>query len=188
MTITGSAITNSVQCYASASDVAGLCRNLLGPYSNFTTSTSPNLDVVNSWLSSGCSILESKISDMGYGVPIISSTTLFSWLRDLNALYAASRAEMSRSNVTLAPGERTRGQVFDEMFWKQLKQFESMNLVSIGAVRITSSDGVGLFIGGLTQSSKDTYSNDSDVLQARFKRDMLTMDGSDSAEYTESVS
>lgn len=178
LTITGTAASTptAADYYASASDVAALCRNLINNDSNFGSSTSPTLTQVNSWLSSGCAIIEAKISDMGYAVPITATTTVYKYLTDLNALYAAARAELSRINVTLGPGERTRGQVFDEMFWKQLKQLENLNLATMGASRYTSSDTVGIFGGGLTDTSKDTYTDNSDYVTARFTRGMLSFD------------
>ena len=113
-TITGSAATADTSAtYAAASDVAALCRNLLGGAPTFSTTTCPKLVEVENWLSSGCSVIESRLSSWGYTIPVASTTTLYAWLRDLNAFYAAANAEWARSNVILAPGERSRGMIFE---------------------------------------------------------------------------
>ena len=161
--------------YATPSDVAALCRNLLGSASTFETSTSPTLASVNTWLSSGCSIIEAKINNLAYATPIVATATLYGWLVDLNTLYAAARAEMSRSNVVLSPGERTRGQVFDDMFWKQLKQLETMNLEMLGGVRSGLLSAVGVYAGGISEADRATVESDTDRTVPRFTRGMLSM-------------
>lgn len=167
--------------YASASDVASLCRNLLGSDYTFGSSSSPTITAVNSWLSSGCSIIESKIANAGYNTPIASNTILYKWLSDLNMLFAASRAEMSRINVTLSPGERTRGQVFEEMFWNQLNSLTTdFDLTTVGATPNTSTNsilGQTLWVSGTSIASKDTYKDDSDRVKPRFSAGMFNMPG-----------
>lgn len=172
MPITGSPLTYSTYGYASASDVAQLCRNLLGSANAFSTSTSPTLDAVNNWLSSGCAFIETKLSALGYTTPVAATAPAFSWLTDLNTLYAAARAEMSRINVTLAPGERTRGQVFQEMFDKQLADLLKAELSGAGITKSTSNGGT-LFVGGLTQTSKDVWEDVADNIQPRFRRNQF---------------
>ena len=176
--------------YASASDVAMLCRNLLGPEHAFSQSSSPSLLSVNTWLSSGCSIIESKIAGAGYAVPIVQGTTLYQWLSDLNAMFAVSRAEMSRINVTLNSGERTRGQLFEEMFWKQLDTLvTSIDLTTIGGVTNSSGNsilGQTMWVGGTSVASKDTYKDDTDRVKPKFSVGMFNLPGTldhNSAEY-----
>jgi len=60
-----------VEAYATGSDVANMCRNLLASSSTFTASTVPTQAAVNSYLSSGCGILESTLQSKGYTVPVI---------------------------------------------------------------------------------------------------------------------
>lgn len=175
--------------YAAASDVANYCRNLLGDSGSFSSSTSPTLTAVNTWLSSGCSIIEAKLSSYGYATPVSNTTVLYEWIRDLNTLYAAARAEMSRINVTLSPGERTRGQVFEEMFWKQLDQWKSMDLTTTGATNNTSGNsilGQTLWVGGTSIDSKDTYKDDSDRVKPKFSKGMFNMPGTISQNSAES--
>jgi len=175
--------------YASASNVANYCRNLLGDSASFSSSTSPTLTAVNTWLSSGCSIIESRLSSYGYSIPVSTGTTLYDWISDLNTLYAAARAEMSRINVTLSPGERTRGQVFEEMFWKQLDQWKSMDLTTTGATNNTSSNsilGQTLWVGGTSVASKDSYKDASDRVKPKFSKGMFNMPGTISQNSAES--
>lgn len=160
--------------YASASNVAGLCQNILGSEDNFTTSTCPTLSQVKYWLSSGCSVLEGRLAGAGYSVPVTSGTRAYDWLGDLNCLYAAARAEMSRTNITLAPGQRTRGQVFDEMFWKQLKELLQLDLTQVGVSRGSSGR---LYVGGISVSDKDSWEDDTDRVPSRFRRGMFDYPG-----------
>jgi len=156
--------------YAAASDVAGHCQNILDGTDNFTMSTCPTLSDVNAWLSSGCSIIETVLTANRYSVPPASSTSVYGWLRDLNALFGAARAEMSRSNVTLAPGERTRGQVFLAEFWSGVKQLTTLDLTGVGLSR----SGTGtIYTGGISIAAKDAFESDSDRVSPRFRRGMF---------------
>ncbi len=173
-TISGSTAGTSYNAYASASDVAGYCRNLLGSQANFTASTCPTLAQVNQWISSGCGTLEVQLSSYGYDVPFASGTRIYDELRDLNSLFAAARAEMSRSNVVLSPGERTRGQVFDEMFWKGMDRLKGRDLSLAGATRSTSGK---LYVGGISDADKSTVVSDTDRTTPRFARGMFDTPG-----------
>jgi len=172
---TGSAFVSPGEAYAAASDIAGMCRNLLGPATGFGTSTSPTLANVNSYLSSGCGIIESTLSSKGYDVPVAEGTAARDWLRNLNMLYAAGMAELTRINITLTPGERTRGQVFLDMFWKQLAEFTKMDLTTLGVTRGSTKGTV--FVGGISEASKDAYNTDTDRIAPRFARGMFTTEG-----------
>jgi hypothetical protein len=160
--------------YSSASDVASYTGNILAGQKTFTISTCPNLTQVNSWISSGCAVIESTLKDVGYGLPVPVSSEAYQWLKDLNALYAAARVEMYRTNLTLQPGERTRGQVFDEMFWDQLKKLKEIDLSLLGVSRASAGK---LFVGGISVASKQTYEDDSDRVGPRFNRGMFDFEG-----------
>lgn len=164
-----------VEAYATGSDVANMCRNLLASSSTFTASTVPTQAAVNSYLSSGCGILESTLQSKGYTVPVASGTAARDWLRNLNMLYAAGMSELTRINITLTPGERTRGQVLLDYFWKQLGQFTALDLTTMGVTRSTSRGT--LFVGGISEASKDTYDTDSDRIAPRFARGMFATSG-----------
>ena len=161
--------------YASASDVGSFCLNLLGSAgSTFTTETNPTLEAVNSWLLSGCAVLETELGSHGYSTPVASTVAAYGWLTNLNALYAAARAEMSRANVTLRVGERTRGQVFDKMFWDELKRLLDMDLTMAGIAR--SATGT-LYTGGISVADKQAKEGDSDRVSPAFQKNMFNFPG-----------
>lgn len=161
--------------YAAASNVAGLCKNILGPERVFSTSTCPNKASVDAWLSSGCAVIETYLGGAMYDVPVASGTVAYDWIRDLNALYGAAMVEMSRTNVTLAPGERTRSQIMWEWFWDQLEKIMESDLTYAGATR--SSTGGKIYAGGISIADKQTYESDSDRVIPRFGRGMHDFPG-----------
>jgi len=154
--------------YASASDVASLCRNLRGSAGSiFTTETDPTLASVDVWLISGCAVLETQLAAHGYSTPVASTAAAYGWMTNLNALYGAARAEMSMTTDGMRVGERTRGQVFEKMFWDELKMMLKMDLTFAGISR--SSTGT-LYVGGISETEKDSYESDSDRVDPRFHR------------------
>jgi len=163
--------------YASASHVARLTKNLVGPDKTFTSSTSPTLKAVNDWLSSGCSVIETVLGSNGYSTPVASTAGAYSWFTDLNGLWAAAWAEMSRSNVTLGPGERTRGQYFLEEFWSQFDRILKQDL-TIGGGLAKSSVGGTIFVGGIKVADKQTIEQDTSLVEPRFSRGMFRDPGS----------
>ena len=160
--------------YSSASDVAGLCRNILGGASNFTTSTSPTLAAVNNWLSSGCALIETALADKGYSMPVPATALVYDQVGNLNSLFGAGHVELSRTNVRLGPGERTRGQQFLEQFRAGLKWLAQMDLTRAGLER--ESQGK-LYAGGISIADRDTVEDDTDRVEPRFKRDMFKRSG-----------
>lgn len=160
--------------YASASDVAVLCQNLLSGASNFSTSSSPTSSAVEAWLSSGCAVIETTLAGWGYEVPPASTTAVYVWLRDLNALFAAARAELSRTNITLTPGERTRGQLIEEMFWQGLAQLQQQDLTRAGLSRSQYGE---LYVGGISIDEKASWEADTDRVVPRFKREQFAFPG-----------
>ena len=160
--------------YTSSSTVAALCVNILSGASDFSASSSPTSTAVDGWISSGCSVIDTYLSSKKYDVPIPSGAAAYSWLTNLNTLYAAALVETSRTNITLGPGERTRGRVMLEQFWDELKMLVSMDLTSMGVTR--SSKG-SLYVGGISEADKDTYEDDSDRVAPRFERGMLDFPG-----------
>lgn len=159
--------------YASASDVGALCHNLLDSESSFSATTAPTLTDIESWLSSGCSIIEAQLGSWGYTTPVANTAGIFPWLTELNALWAAARAELSRTNITIGPGERTRGQVFEKMFWDGMRQLKEMDLTAGGVNR--SSARASIYGGGISKIDKDGQESDSDRVAPRFKRGQFTV-------------
>ena len=160
--------------YSSASDVSALCQNIINTEDGFTTSTSPTLTEVNSWLTSGCAIIESRLSSAGYSVPPSATTAVYGWLAELNTNYAVSRAEMSRTNIILGMGERTRGQLFEKAFWEGLDRLLKMDLSIAG---LTKSNDAVLYAGGISISDKDIYDSDTDRVPGRFRRGQFDFPG-----------
>lgn len=169
--------------YANTYQVAALCRNILGSADQFGTSTSPTIVEVQDFLTSGCMIINTHLNSWGYDAPPASTTSLYGMLSELNTLYAAGRAEMTRSNVVLGPGERTRGQVFLGEFWAALKLLSSMELTGAGGTKpgagTTPGAGAGafLYVGGISYADKSRVESDTDRVKPRFERDMFRFEG-----------
>ena len=158
--------------YCAASDISGLAKNLIGEVDMFNTSTSPGISLVDSWISSGCGWIETAIQAHGYSVPVASTTSVYGHLKHCNALFAAGMAEMSRTNVILAPGERSRGQVFYTMFKECMKDlFEQGDLTLVGLSK--SSNRGKVYVGGISVSDKEDRYADSDKVGARFRRNQF---------------
>jgi hypothetical protein len=172
VTYTGSnlAPTGDIYTYAATADVADLCRSLLGPDSDFSGNTVPSASAVVNWLADGYSIINAQLASVGYATPAASTTAIYWHLKHLNTLYAAGFAELSRVNTTVGPGERTRGQVFLDMFWKQCDLLESY---AQGSGLLADSAIGTLYVGGTDVATKATYADNTARVQPRFKRDMF---------------
>jgi len=160
--------------YSSPSAVAALCKNLLGEFPTWTDSSCPNIDQVDSWLSSGCAIIESRLADMGYSVPVSQGTQAYDWLADLNTLFGVSRAELSRTTATIGPGERSRGELFSNLFWDSLDRLADIDLTGLGVSR--ASRGV-MYAGGISVADKQSRETDTDRVRPRFERSMFEFPG-----------
>lgn len=158
--------------YASASDVAAFCSNLITGAANFSDSTTPNITQVNAWLSSGCAIMEGYLTSVGYTPPPGTNTAAYIELRQLNAFYGAAMAEMARTNIRLTPGERTRGQQFEKMFWDGLDRLLKRDLSAVGMTY--SHRG---YIGGVSESDVETVKDDTDRVPTRFNRGVFDLPG-----------
>ena len=154
--------------YASASDVGALCRNLIGSASGFDTSTSPNGTQVAAWLSSGCALINSVLGTRGYGA-IPTTSAAYDFARDANALYAAWRAESSRINARVSPGERTRSDKFKQDFNDAIGELKSMDLSRLG-VSVANSQ---VYAGGISVSDRDSVEDDTDRVTPRMRRGMF---------------
>jgi hypothetical protein len=127
-------------------------------------------------MSSGCSVIESFLGSLDYDMPAGAGAAVYKWLTDLNALYAAARVELSRTNISVGPGERTRGQIFDSMFWRDLKGLGEIDLTTAGLTRRT---GGQLYVGGTSQDEKDTWDTDTDRVPPRFRRGQFDFPGTE---------
>lgn len=159
--------------YGQTRGIAGLCPNLISGSTDFSAISTPTLSQVEAWLSSGCAIIESRLSGQGYSVPV-GTGVVYDWLAMLNELYAAAQAEKARTNVTLAPGERTRGQVFEDDFWKGLGKLLEQDLTAVGVARRGDDK---MYVGGVSYDDKEEWTDDSDMLPPRFRRGMYAFPG-----------
>jgi hypothetical protein len=155
--------------YASASHVAPLCFNLLNGASNFSASGQPPLSFVNTALQNVYDDINSKLGGCGYDTPVASTADYFGTLRDLSMWYAAARVEFTRINVTLSPDERTRAQVFHEMYQDGVKGVCQGDLTLAGLSR--SSNGT-LFVGGTKKTDKQAQTDNSDRVSPTIFRGM----------------
>jgi hypothetical protein len=160
--------------YSSSSAVGAMCRNLLGEFATFTESSCPSRAQVDGWLSSGCSILESVLGTAGYSTPVASTSQAYGWLTDLNTLFGAARAEMSRSNAMISPGERTRGQVFQELFETGVEKLLKMDLTKLGVSKVS---GGRMYAGGISVSDIATWEADTDRPAPMFNRGQFKFPG-----------
>jgi len=156
--------------YGTASGVAMYCRNLLGSQTTWTISTCPTKKQVDDFLSDGCAVIETTLNSRGYCTPVASTTNAYGWLSRLEELWAAAHAEFHRTNLTLSPGERTRGQVFYEMFWDEFDRMLKIDLSQAGLSKSTT--GGNIYIGGISVSEKQSIESNTDLLSPRFFRDV----------------
>jgi len=157
--------------YCSASDVFAYSQNLTHGEPSFDDESRPTLSQVSMFLSSGCAAIHTALSGAGWSVPATSGTELYDKLKDLNALFGAGRSELSRVNTTVTSGERTRAQLFLDMFNSELNTLVSTDLTEIGGA-LSTTDGE-IFVGGISQDNKDSYYNDTDRVQARFRKNQF---------------
>lgn len=155
--------------YASASDVANLCRNLLGSSESFNSSTSPTLFAITTWLSSGCGIINATIGSRNFGaIPV--DNPAYDVAAETNALYAAWMAERSRTNARVAADERTRADMLKKDFTDHLALLRLFDYASLGMSEERGSD---VYAGGISKSDKRMAESDGDRVLPRFARDMF---------------
>lgn len=107
-------------------------------------------------------------------MPVPAGAQCYDEVANLESFYGAAMAEMSRANVRLGPGERTRGQVFMEMFDKGLDRLAKLDLTRAGVSKETY--GV-LYAGGISDSDREAVEEDTDRTEPRFKRDQFKYSG-----------
>lgn len=152
--------------YASASDVAALCRNLLGPEPNFSDATSPTQTQINSWISSGCAVINANLASRNYGA-IPQSSPAWEMARDINALYAAWMAERSRTLTRITADERTRADMFKRDYKEQLDALMVLDMSALGVAQTGAA-----YAGGISAADKATQESNTDRVTPRFVRGM----------------
>jgi hypothetical protein len=152
--------------YCTACDVYALVKNLILPSGSFDANTCPTLNDINSFISSGCSVIETDLADAGFGAIPLGSMP-YGMATTINAYFAAWEAESSRLSAMVQAGERTRADVF----------FKNWNaMLTILSTRDLSRAGVpaqsGAYAGGISRSDKAAVSGNSDRVAPRFSRGM----------------
>jgi hypothetical protein len=162
--------------YSTCARVAGLIPNLLNGASDFSglaalgVTTPASAQLIN-WMSSGCSLINLKLQSLGYGAPVASTSGVYDYLADLEANYAAYRAEAARSSPRIAAGERTRAEQFKKYFDDGLKSLGAMDLTRAGI----GYDGAW-YVGGISESEIDSVESDTDRVPPRFGRGQFAPD------------
>jgi hypothetical protein len=158
--------------YSAASIVADYTPGLLED-GNFTATTTPSKTAVERFLSAGCSLIHGRLQAVGYTTPVPSTAAVYDQIVDLETLYAVSRAEMVRMTARVVAGERTRSQIFADMFNKGLDQLMKMDLSRAGV----SHAATKMYAGGISESDKTSVEDDTDQVEPRFKRDQFRHSG-----------
>jgi hypothetical protein len=142
-----------------ASDIENTCSDTLRPASA----------TIVTFMSGGCALIQAKFNSMGYAAPGAGGT-LSDYLADIEADYAAWRAELARSSPRTAKGERSRADDFRKAYEAALRQLDKMDLSMLGFTP-KESGGSGWYAGGISQSDKDVQEADTNRVDAAFKRD-----------------
>lgn len=162
--------------YASASDVALYCPEIIGADTEFTDATRPTRTHVERWLDKGYARINTALAGRGYNTPVSSGTTVYDTLVDLEALYAAARAQFARMSSRLAATERAKGQIYMRQFTDELTALLDGDLSMAGVSR--SSTGK-LWAGGISKASKESYEDDTDRVEPRFERGQFLASGTE---------
>lgn len=152
--------------YCTACDVYALVKNLVLPSGSFDANTCPTLNDVNSWISSGCSVIETDLADAGYS-PIPLGAAPYGIATQINAQFAAWLAESSRVGAMVQAGERTRADMFKTNWNAMLTVLSSRDLSRSGIANRSTA-----YAGGISVSDKAAVSGNSDRVKPRFTRGM----------------
>jgi len=157
--------------YCSCTRVAGLIPNLLNGASDIEgmpSTIKPASEAIVEWMSTGCAIINARLQSMGYAGGGVGTThPLYEVFADINANYAAYRAELSRSSPRTSPGERTRADMFKRAYLDGLKMLEDIDLTMLGDTRVRDS---GWYVGGVSESEKESVASNTDRVVPRFAR------------------
>jgi len=161
--------------YSTCARVAALIPNLINAASSFdglASNVTPGSAALISFMSSGCALINTKLGAMGYSTPVGSGNALYDYLADIEANYAAYRAEMARSSPRTSQGERTRADMFRRAFQDGLKDLEMMDLS-----RLSISKTESWYVGGISESEVDSVESNTDRVSPRFKRGQFDYQG-----------
>ncbi len=162
--------------YSSASDAALYCPEIIGSGAEFDDETKPERTQVERYLTKGYGYINSRLAQAGYNTPVTSTATAYDALTDIEALYVASQVQLARMSSRIGPEERTKSQVLWDRFNFMLDGLLKQDLTRAG---LTRRSGATLYAGGISHSDKDSYEDDSDRVEPRFKREQFRRGGVD---------
>uniref|UniRef100_A0A6M3IU11 Uncharacterized protein n=1 Tax=viral metagenome TaxID=1070528 RepID=A0A6M3IU11_9ZZZZ len=154
--------------YSSCALVAQMIPNLLNGASSFDgleANVLPGSAQLVRFMSAGCALIEAKLMSRGYSVPVPATAAVYDFVADVEATYAAFRAEAVRVSSRTGTGERTRAEILRNQFDKMLQDLVSMDLTYMG---VPLADR--WYVGGVSQAEKDTVESDTDRVGYRFGR------------------
>ena len=157
--------------YSTCSRVAALIPNILNSASDFNNlpaNVVPGSAALISFMSSGCALINTRLAGMGYSTPVGSGNAVYDFLADIEANYAAYRAEMARGSPRTAAGERTRADAFRRAFTDGLDMLGTMDL-SRSSVAKTEA----WYVGGISESEKQSVESNTDRVTPRFSRGLF---------------
>lgn len=160
--------------YSSASDVAAYCPEMMDGGTNFSATTKPTVTQINAFITVANAKVDSSLAAAGYEVPAGAGATVYPVLRDLEALYVAARAHAAVLSARLGPDDRPKAFVFKKMFEDGMRELLSSDLTMAGLTRASTGT---LYAGGISKDDKETYEDDTDRVEPRFKRDQFRTTG-----------
>ena len=120
------------------------------------------------FISSGCSLIETKLSSLGYTTPVGSDAGIFDFLGQLENWFVAWQAESARTSSRTSTKERSRADQFKKMFYDGLDSLEDMDLTLAGVNQDTADPG--WYVGGISKGEKSAVASDTDRVRSRFGR------------------
>ncbi|NIV40478.1 MAG: hypothetical protein GWN58_67085 [Anaerolineae bacterium] len=164
--------------YGSASGVAALCKHLTtqgdGAFNNDTT---PTRRQVLAFLDDGSALMDAEMSQNGFSTPVTASlvTAVLDPIAEFYAAAMAESVETVRRSDWQGTSESSKPTHWMELHrgaMDRIMMERGKALSILGATRGTSL-AYGLHAGGLSEDEKDTWEDDSDFIEPRFKIGMM---------------
>ena len=160
--------------FSTCAMVAALIPNILNGASNLDNMEAdvrPASSEIRRFMSGGCSLIIAKFNSMGFSAPVADGA-LYAFVGDIEANYAAWRSELARGSPRTAKGERSRADDFRKAYEANLRQLNMMDLTMLGFTPKEAA-GSGWYMGGRSQSDKDSVASDTDRVPGRIRRDQF---------------
>ena len=160
--------------YCETTDVAALCSQIVAGSADFGTNTNPTKAQVQSFVSSGCALLDTITQGKGW-TPPASTNAIYGIYKQANSLYAAALAERRRTVDQTAPGVKSRADLLwaDFKFHIQMLFGEDMKAgLDLTSAGLATNSTAGPYAGGISIDDVETQEDDTDRVPARFVRGM----------------